>query len=109
VELIPLPSPIRYLVVFPEGCVVRRSIELLSAYVRTIPAGEEVVVVQKAWSESPPLQRLKLANGGWISVKLNKPAPDDVNIVIPVGPATTIDPLRKRIVPSSSDSSLSLE
>lgn len=84
--LIPLsfPVPSLYQVTLPMGAVIRSSVELSTAEIGTLERGAIVPVVGRAFSEHPVdhcLERLKLASGGWISVRLNRPPPQDEMIV----------------------------
>lgn len=65
VEIVPLLQPLRYRVTLSDGAVVRRTVELASTLVTTIPPGEEVEVTAKQFSDlgTRCVQRLKLANG----------------------------------------------
>ncbi|CAM9574570.1 unnamed protein product [Phaeothamnion confervicola] len=80
-EIMPLARPLRYRIVYSEGAVVRRDVELASATVRVLGCGAEVDISAKQFSNHPAsrcLQRLRLADGsGWISMKINKPDPPD--------------------------------
>eukprot|EP00752_Nemacystus_decipiens_P003286 g3041.t1 len=88
VEIVPLLQPLRYRVILSDGAVVRRTVELASGQVKTLPRGEVVQVVAKQFSDlgNRCVQRLKLADGsGWLSMRLNKEPPDDVSVVEFVG------------------------
>jgi hypothetical protein len=65
--------------------VIRQDVELSSPEIGMAPFGSVVKVIGRAFSEHPVdkcIERLKLAgNGGWISVRLNRPPPDDDLVV----------------------------
>ena len=44
VEIVPLLRPLLYRVVLPDGAAVRRTVEMASAHVKTVAAGEVVEV-----------------------------------------------------------------
>ena len=48
VEIVKLLRPLLYRVVLPDGAVVRRTVELASSQVKTVPAGETVEVRRQA-------------------------------------------------------------
>lgn len=85
VELVPLQHPLKFRITFPDGALVRSGIELSSGVVGTIPAGQEIVVTEKRFSDTPSYRcvpRLKLADGlGWISMRINSPPPSDADVV----------------------------
>ncbi|KAG7370621.1 zinc finger C3HC4 type domain containing protein [Nitzschia inconspicua] len=93
---LPFPVPAIYRVVFPDGAVVRRDVELSSPQVGEIPCGSQVKIVARAFSEHPVdkcIERLQLAgNAGWISVRLNRMPPHDDMVVELVGVDTDFDP-----------------
>ncbi len=72
--------------------MIRQDVELSSPQLGLAPFGSTVKVVARAFSEHPVdkcIERLKLAGGGgWISVRLNLPPPQDDLVVELV----TIDP-----------------
>ena len=88
--------PALYRVTLPVGAVVREDVELSSRQVGTIPYNSIIVIVARAFSEHPMdkcLERLQLAgDGGWISVRLNRPPPEDDVVVELVGTDGTFDP-----------------
>jgi E3 ubiquitin-protein ligase Mdm2 len=65
--------------------VIRKDVELSSPQIGLVPFGSVVKVVGRAFSEHPVdncIERLKLAgNAGWISVRLNRPPPEDEMVV----------------------------
>lgn len=65
VEILRLIQPLRFRVVLLDGALVRRTVELASTQVKTIPYGQEVLVVAKQFSDMGTrcVQRLKLADG----------------------------------------------
>ena len=76
--LVPLPFPVpaMYTVSLPEGAVVRRGVELSSPEIGMVEHNAIVAVTGRAFSEHPVdhcLERLRLATGGWISLRLNRP------------------------------------
>eukprot|EP00968_Pinguiococcus_pyrenoidosus_P027306 scaffold7366_cov254-Pinguiococcus_pyrenoidosus.AAC.8 len=94
VTQVPMVCPLQYRVIYREGAVVRRGIELESERVAHIPAGQIVTVVEKMFSNHPAsrcVPRLKLAgNAGWISQRLNAVLESDSHdIVEVVGPHPT--------------------
>ena len=72
--------------------MIRQDVELSSPQIGLAPFGTTVKVVARAFSEHPVdkcIERIKLAGGGgWISVRLNLPPPQDDLVVELV----TIDP-----------------
>ena len=76
--------------------MIRRDVELSSPQIGNIPAGSEVKVVARAFSEHPVercIERLQLAgNAGWISVRLNRSPPDDDMVVEFVDVDSSFDP-----------------
>jgi hypothetical protein len=79
------PIPALYRVTLTLGAVIRSDIELSSPQIGIAPLGSVLPVVGRAFSEHPSekcLERLQLAgNGGWISVRLNRPPPHDDLVV----------------------------
>mmetsp|Transcript_14229 Transcript_14229/g.30155 ORF Transcript_14229/g.30155 Transcript_14229/m.30155 type:complete len:232 (-) Transcript_14229:2624-3319(-) len=67
------------------GAVIRRDVELSSPQTGLVPFGSTVKVLARAFSEHPVdkcIERLRLAgDGGWISVRLNLPPPQDDLVV----------------------------
>ena len=65
--------------------MIRKDLELSSPDIGVAPFGSTVKVVARAFSEHPVdqcIERLKLAGGGgWISVRLNLPPPNDDMVV----------------------------
>ncbi len=65
--------------------MIRKDVELSSPQIGLAPFGSTVKVVARAFSEHPVdkcIERLKLAGGGgWISVRLNLPPPQDDLVV----------------------------
>ena len=98
IVILPLtfPVPALYRVTLPIGAVIRTDIELSSPMIGVIPMGEIVSVVGRAFSEHPVdrcIERLQLAgNGGWISVRLNRPPPNDDLVVELIGVDGAFDP-----------------
>jgi len=76
--------------------VIRQDVELSSPQVGVAAFGSIVKISGRAYSEHPThqcLERLSLVGkGGWISVRLNRPPPDDDCIVEFVGVDHTFDP-----------------
>lgn len=85
VEQVPMERPLRFLVVYGGGALVRSGVELSSSVVGTIPAGSTIIVTEKRFSNTPSYRcvpRLKLRDGsGWISMRINSPPPDDLPVV----------------------------
>lgn len=96
VEPLSFPVPALYRVTLPIGAVIRSDIELSSPQIGVAAMGEVVPIVGKAFSEHPVdkcIERLQLAgNGGWISVRLNRPTPNDDLVVELVGVDGNYDP-----------------
>jgi len=96
VQPLPFPVPALYRVTLSAGAVIRSDIELSSPQVGLANMGAVVKVVGRAFSEHPTekcIERLKLAgNGGWISVRLNRPPPRDDLVVEFVGMDSAFDP-----------------
>ena len=78
---LPFPVPALYRVTLPDGAVIRSDVELSSSQIGHAPMGAVLTIVGRAFSEHPMdqcIERLKLAgNGGWVSVRLNRPSPND--------------------------------
>jgi hypothetical protein len=96
-EPLSFPVPALYRITLSIGAVVRQSVELSSPQSGVvIPMGAIVKVTGRAFSEHPIdkcIERLQLAgHGGWISVRLNRPPPQDDLIVELVGVDSTFDP-----------------
>ena len=76
--------------------VIRKGIELSSPQIGQAPQGAILKIVGRAFSEHPvdrSIERLQLAgNGGWISVRLNRPPPHDELVVEFVDVDGTFDP-----------------
>mmetsp|Transcript_12892 Transcript_12892/g.31331 ORF Transcript_12892/g.31331 Transcript_12892/m.31331 type:complete len:250 (+) Transcript_12892:1670-2419(+) len=76
--------------------VIRKGIELSSPQIGQAPHGAILKIVGRAFSEHPvdrSIERLQLAgNGGWISVRLNRPPPHDELVVEFVDVDGTFDP-----------------
>ena len=93
---LPFPVPALYRVTLAEGAVIRRTVELSSAQIGVAPMGTVVKVVRRAFSDHPMencIERLQLAgNGGWISVRLNRPPPENDMVVEFVGIDGTFEP-----------------
>jgi Zinc finger, C3HC4 type (RING finger) len=96
VQPLPFPVPAIYRIALEEGAVIRQGVELTSPIVGQAPYGASVCVIGRAYTEHPRdhcLERLRLAgNGGWISVRLNRPPPQDRLIVEYVGMSPTFEP-----------------
>lgn len=95
-------KPLDFVVVYSGGAVVRKTIELSSAVVQNLSEGTAVTVIDRSFSENPRnnhLVRLKLSdNSGWVSYKINRPAPDDEEIVTMTGvSARTLDEIKAEI------------
>ena len=93
---LPFPVPALYRVTLSLGAVIRGDIELSSPQIGLAPMGAILKIVGRAFSEHPVdkcIERLQLAgNGGWISVRLNRPPPMDDLIVEFMGIDGTFDP-----------------
>mmetsp|Transcript_11968 Transcript_11968/g.14944 ORF Transcript_11968/g.14944 Transcript_11968/m.14944 type:complete len:799 (+) Transcript_11968:565-2961(+) len=93
---LPFPVPALYRVSLSEGAVIRAGVELSSAVIRTAPAGSILKIVGRSFSEHPSdrcIERLRLAGeGGWVSVRLNRPPPLDQLIVELVGVDGSFNP-----------------
>ena len=93
---VPFPVPALYRVTLPLGAVIRSNVELSSSQIGIAPMGAILVIVGRAFSEHPMdkcIERLKLAgNGGWISVRLNRPPPQDDVVVELMGIDGTFEP-----------------
>lgn len=83
---LPFPVPAVYRVTLPEGAVLRNDVELSSPMLGRAPCGTKLTVIGRALTEHPAdscIERLRLAgNGGWISVRLNKPPPDNSPVAV---------------------------
>jgi len=81
VEVVPLQHPLKFRILFPGGALVRSGIEISTSVVGTIPVGQEIIVTDKRYSDTPShrcVPRLKLADGsGWISARINAPPPNE--------------------------------
>ena len=81
---------------YKRSAVIRRDIELSSPQIGTATFGSIVKVCRRAYSEHPVdqcIERLKLVgNGGWISIRLNRPHPNDDLIVEFVDTDPDFDP-----------------
>ncbi|CAJ1953558.1 unnamed protein product [Cylindrotheca closterium] len=82
---VPFPVPALYRVKLQIGAVIRTSIELSSPQIGVAPINAVLSICGRAFSEHPVdrcIERLQLAgNGGWISVRLNRPPPNDDLVV----------------------------
>jgi hypothetical protein len=96
VHPLPFPVPALYRIALSEGAVIRQGVELTSPIVSQAPFGAIVCVIGRAYTEHPRdhcLERLRLAgNLGWISVRLNRPPPNDRMIVEYVGVSSQFEP-----------------
>jgi hypothetical protein len=85
VQPVPFSVPALYRVALPEGAVLRSDVELSSPQIGHAPVGAILTITGRAFSEHPMdkcIERLRLAgNGGWVSVRLNKPPPEDRLVV----------------------------
>jgi hypothetical protein len=85
VHPVPFSVPALYRVALSEGAVIRSDVELSSPQIGHAPVGAILVVTGRDFSEHPSdqcIERLRLAgNGGWVSVRLNKPPPADRLVV----------------------------
>jgi hypothetical protein len=90
------PVPALYRVTLPSGAVIRSDVELSSRQIGHAPNGAILVIAGRAFSEHPMdkcIERLRLAgDGGWISVRLNRPPPQDDLVVELVGIDGTFEP-----------------
>jgi len=78
---LPFPVPAMYIVTLSEGALVRSEIELSSPIMGKVDMGMSVAITRRAFAEHPAdqcLERLRLAKGGWISRRLNRPGGDFV-------------------------------
>lgn len=93
---VPFPVPAVYRVTLPIGAVIRSSIELSSPQIGVAPINAVLSICGRAFSEHPVdrcIERLQLAgNGGWISVRLNRPPPNDDLVVELIGVDGKYDP-----------------
>lgn len=93
---LPFPVPALYRVTLTLGAVIRKDIELSSPQIGTAPHGTILKIVGRAFSEHPvdkSIERLQLAgDGGWISVRLNRPPPHDEVVVEFVDIDESFDP-----------------
>lgn len=108
--LLPLAGPVAYRVVFPDGAVVRSTVELSSAIVHHMRCGQVVRVDEKQFSDHPAqhcVPRLRLSHpcSGWISQRLNREPPHDRLVVDFVG-VVNADPDRRAIASSDPSSSV---
>jgi len=96
VEPLSFPVPVLYRVVHARGCVVRSGVELSTAQIGFAPVGAVLSVVGRSFSDHPGhgcIERLRLAGGGgWISVALNKPPPENDTLASMVGVDGRFDP-----------------
>ena len=82
---LPVASPLTYRVVLRDGAVVRETVELSSAIVHVVPCGATVEVGDKQFSDHPaqhcvPRLRLTAPVHGWVSQRLNREPPDDLEV-----------------------------
>ena len=89
-EPLPVAAPLTFRVVLRDGAVVRETVELSSAIVSVIPCGRTVEVTAKQYSDHPALHcvpRLRVEGParGWISQRLNREPPRDLEVVELVG------------------------
>jgi hypothetical protein len=93
---VPFPVPALYKVTLFHGAVIRSDVELSSSQIGHAPIGAILTIVGRAFSEHPTdkcIERLQLAgNGGWISVRLNRPPPGDDLVVELVGIDGSFEP-----------------
>ena len=96
---LPVASPLTYRVVLRDGAVVRETVELSSAIVHVVPCGATVEVGDKQFSDHPaqhcvPRLRLTAPVHGWVSQRLNREPPDDLEVVelVGVAPAAAAPP-----------------
>jgi len=96
VQPLPFPVPALYRVTLSIGAVIRSDIELSSPQIGVAPMGAVLSIVGRAFSEHPVdrcIERLQLAgNSGWISVRLNRPPPNDNLVVELIGVDGNYDP-----------------
>jgi Zinc finger, C3HC4 type (RING finger) len=82
---VPFPVPALYHVTLPEGAIFRSGIELSSSQIGHAPMGALLTVTGRVYSENPMdqcIERLRQAgDGGWVSVRLNRPPPEDRLVV----------------------------
>lgn len=95
---LPFHRPLSFKVILGEGAVIRNGVELSSREVRTVPFDTSFRVICKEFTESPMdkcIERLKLAgDGGYISLRLNRPPPSDVYVCECVSEDVDFDPER---------------
>lgn len=91
-----LPVPVIYKVLLREGAVIRQGRELSTPQIGNAPCGSLLKITGRAYSEHPVdncIERLELAgNGGWISVRLNRPPPHNDLVVDLVEVDSDFDP-----------------
>eukprot|EP00980_Cylindrotheca_fusiformis_P004140 scaffold902_cov147-Cylindrotheca_fusiformis.AAC.5 len=96
IQPLSFPVPALYRVTLAIGAVIRNDVELSSPQVGVAPMGKVLAIVGRAFSEHPVdkcIERLQLAgNGGWISVRLNRPPPNDDLVVELIGIDGQYDP-----------------
>ena len=95
-EPLPVAAPLTFRVVLRDGAVVRETVELSSAIVSVVPCGRTVEVTAKQYSDHPALHcvpRLRVEGParGWISQRLNREPPRDLEVVELVGVAEPRD------------------
>jgi E3 ubiquitin-protein ligase Mdm2 len=72
---LPFPVPAMYRISLPIGAVVRSGVELSSPEIGKAERDTAVAITGRAFAEHPVdrcLERLRLASGGWISLRLNR-------------------------------------
>jgi len=93
---LPFPIPVLFRVLLDEGAVIRSGVELSSSQIRIAPKGSILKIVGRAFSNHPMdycIDRLKLSgNGGWVSVRLNRPPPNDDMVLELVDVDGSFDP-----------------
>uniref|UniRef100_A0A7S2KL76 RING-type domain-containing protein n=1 Tax=Leptocylindrus danicus TaxID=163516 RepID=A0A7S2KL76_9STRA len=112
VKSLPFHRPLAFKVILAEGAVIRNGVELSSREIRTVPCDTSLRVICKEFTESPMdkcIERLKLAgDGGYISLRLNRPPPSDVYVCECVSEDIDFDPERPEdyhsLVASEGDS-----
>lgn len=96
VQPIPFPVPVLYRVTLADGAVIRADVELSSSRIGLAPMNAILTIVGRAYSNHPQdqcIERLKLAGGGgWVSVRLNRPAPRNELVLEMVGIDGAFDP-----------------
>ena len=93
---VPFPLPALFRVTLADGAIIRANVELSSSQIGLATVNTVLTVVARAFSDHPQescIERLKLAgHGGWVSVRLNKPPPNDQPILEFISIDRSFDP-----------------